>query len=119
MQQDMSACFIRKIKGEITMNDYYIHIDYPNGHMNLVLDEFFPCTIRAAKIMFPLINRYAAAAEKEKLRNHLTQYADKRKKELADMESDRLSGRRQSGKNYSHTNTVYKRALRNLQFLED
>ena len=48
------------------MEDYYIHIDYPNGHLNLVLDEFFPCTIKAARIMFPLINRYGAVAEKEK-----------------------------------------------------
>ena len=101
------------------MDDYYIHIDYPNGHLNLVLDEFFPCTIKAARIMFPLINRYAVAAEKEKLRNHLTQYAEKRKQELTDMEDAHLSGRRQSGRNYSHTNAVYKRALRNLQFLEE
>ena len=51
------------------MDDYYIHVDYPNGHLNLVLDEFFPCTIRAARIMFPLINRYAAAAEKSSERS--------------------------------------------------
>lgn len=101
------------------MDNYYIHIDYPNGHLNLVLDEFFPCTIKAARIMFPLINRYAVAAEKEKLRNHLTQYAEKRKQELTTMEATHLNGRRQSGRNYSHTNAVYKRALRNLQFLED
>ena len=101
------------------MNDYFIRIDYPNGYMNLVLDEFFPCTIKAARIMFPLINRYAAETEKEKLRNHLTQYAEKRKKELNDMEAAHNSGRRQSGRNYSHTNAVYKRALRNLQLLED
>lgn len=101
------------------MDDYYIHVDYPNGHLNLVLDEFFPCTIKAARIMFPLINRYAAAAEKEKLRNHLTQCAEKRKKELSDMEASYHSGRRQSGRNYRHTNAVYKRALRNLQFLEE
>ena len=69
------------------MDDYYIRVDYPNGHLNLVLDEFFPCTIKAARIMFPLINRYAAAAEKEKLRNHLTRCAEKRKKELTDMEA--------------------------------
>lgn len=101
------------------MDNYYIHIDYPNGHLNLVLDEFFPCTIKAARIMFPLINRYAAAAEKEKLRNHLTRCAEKRKKELTDMEASCHSGRRQSGRNYRHANAVYKRALRNLQFLED
>ena len=101
------------------MEDYYIHIDYPNGHLNLVLDEFFPCTIKAGRVMLPLINRYAAAEEKEKLRQYLTQYAEKRKKELADMESANQIGRRQSGRNYSHTNIVYKRALRNVQFLED
>lgn len=101
------------------MDDYYIHIEYPNGHLNLVLDEFFPCTIKAARVMFPLINRYATAAEKEKLRKHLTQCAEKRKQELTDMETSHHSGRRQSGRNYSHTNAVYKRALRNLQFLED
>lgn len=101
------------------MEDYYIHIDYPNGHLNLVLDEFFPCTIKAARIMFPLINRYGAVAEKEKLRQYLTRYADKRKKELADMELANQLGRRQSGRNYNQTNIVYKRALKNLQFLED
>ena len=101
------------------MDNYYIHIDYPNGHLNLVLDEFFPCTIKAARVMFPLINRYATVAEREKLRHHLTQYADKRKQELTTMEAAHLSGRRQSGRNYSHTNAVYKRALRNLQFLEE
>ncbi len=101
------------------MDDYYIHIEYPNGQLNLVLDEFFPCTIKAARVMFPLINRYATAAEKEKLRKHLTQCAEKRKQELTSMEAAHHSGRRQSGRNYSHTNAIYKRALRNLQFLED
>lgn len=101
------------------MNDDYIHIYYPNGQINLVLDEFFPCTIKASRIMFPLINRYAETAEKEKLRTYLTLYAEKRKKELTAMEADHHGSRRQLGRNYSHTITVYKRALRNLQLLEE
>lgn len=100
------------------MNDR-IHIAYPSGHMDLVLSQFFPCTVRQARIVFPLINTYAEALEKEKLRQHLTQYANEKKESMKEMEADYQCGRRRPGRNYRQMQTFYKRAIRNLEFLED
>lgn len=100
------------------MNDR-IHIAYPSGHMDLVLSQFFPCTVREARIVFPLINTYAEAPEKEKLRNHLMQYANEKKELMKEMEADYQCGRRRPGRNYRQMQTFYKRAIRNLEFLED
>lgn len=77
------------------MNDR-IHIAYPSGHMDLVLSQFFPCTVREARIVFPLINTYAEAPEKEKLRQHLMQYANEKKESMKEMEADYQCGRRRS-----------------------
>ena len=100
------------------MNDR-IHIYYPRGQMELVLSYFFPCTIREARIVFPLINTYAEEDEKEKLRQYLTTYAREKQEAMKEMEPDYRSGRRRPGRNYRQTQTFYKRAIRNLEFLED
>ena len=99
--------------------DNRIHFAYPRGRMELVLTTFFPCTIREARIIFPLINDYAETSEKEKLREYLTQYAYEKQEAMKKMEAGYLMGRRIPGSNYRHTQVLYKRALRNIDFLED
>ena len=100
------------------MNDR-IRIYYPRGQMELVLSYFFPCTVREARIVFPLINTYAEDTEKEKLRQYLRNYAQDKQEAMKEMEPDYRSGRRRPGRNYRQTQTFYKRAIRNLDFLED
>ena len=100
------------------MNDR-IRFTYPSGHMELVLTYFFPCTVREARIVFPLINTYAEDAEKEKLRHYLTAYAREKQEAMKEMEVDYQCGRRRPGRNYRQTQTFYKRAIRNLEYLED
>lgn len=96
-----------------------IRIEYPRGRMELVLATFFPCKIQEARMVFPLINAYAELSEKEKLREHLREYAREKQEAMKKMEADYLAGRRRPGKNYQHTKALYKRALRNMEFLED
>ena len=96
-----------------------IRIYYPQGKMELVLSQFFPCLVRQAKIIFPLINTYADESEKDKVRQYLTGYANNQKERMTAMEEGRIPGRRTVGYNYHRTQALYKRALRNLEFLED
>ena len=100
------------------MNDR-MYIFYPHGRMELVLPLFFPCMIRDARIIFPLINQYAEEPEKEKLRQYLSDYVQVKKAAVQDMEADHQCGRRRPGRNYHHTQALLKRAQRNLEFLED
>lgn len=100
------------------MNDR-IHICYPHGRMELVLSYFFPCTVREARIVFPLINAYAEDIEKEKLRQYLRNYARDKQEAMKEMGPDYRSGKRRPGRNYRQTQAFYRRAIRNLEFLED
>lgn len=99
--------------------DDRIHIYYPRGRMELVLSNFFPCTVREARIVFPLINTYAEDTEKEKLRQYLRNYAQEKQGAIKMMEADYQCGRRRPGRNYRQVQALYKRAIRNLDFLED
>lgn len=96
-----------------------MYITYPRGRMELSLSQFFPCTVKVARIVFPLINLYACAPEKEKLRQHLKAYMEDRQKEMKDMEEDYKADIKRPGSNYRHIQTMYKRALRNMEFLEE
>ena len=51
--------------------DNLLIINHPRGHIELVIDNFFPCIQYKANIIFPLINRYAEEDEKENLRCYL------------------------------------------------
>lgn len=100
------------------MNDR-IQIYYPQGHMELVLSQFFPCTMQDAKKVFPLINGYANDWEKEKLRQYLVNYIREKKSAMKEMAEDFKQGRKRPGRNYRQVQESYKRAIRNLQYLED
>lgn len=95
-----------------------VYIKYPRGEMWITMTPFFPCTIQAAKTIFPLINTYATDAEKEKLRSFLLQYARDRKEEMKEISANHLNGYRRYGRSYSSIEADYKRALRNLKYLE-
>lgn len=73
-------------------------IDYPNGHMELAVDRFFPCSRADAVKIFKLINRYCGREERLCLYDY-----------LADMDVDFLI----DGKE-----VMRKRTLMNLRLLE-
>ena len=100
------------------MNIETIQIYYPNGKMVLVIDRFFPCLIRQMKIIFPLIRQYADEADKEAVRSYLQKYIKDRTAELTKMEEERASQLGKAKRNYNHTKTMLKRAMRNLEYLE-
>lgn len=50
-------------------------IDYPNGHMELYMERFFPCVLKNARKIFPLINQWCDDAQKEKLQEWLSDRA--------------------------------------------
>lgn len=97
---------------------------YPRGQMELVVDRFFPCTIRVSKKIFPIVNKYATDEDKGKLRDYLTAYIADKEKAIADLvckaEMDIKDGTeyRHLRSEMSKENTLKKRAKRNLETLD-
>ena len=101
-----------------------IRIEYRNGRIVLYLMEFFPCTVSAARKIFPLINAWADEREKINLRRYLTKVVRDKQGEIED-----LSGKlekcsagygtyRRLGAELKRAQKVKSRAERNLSFLE-
>jgi len=102
--------------------DNLLVFDYPRGHMELVIDRFFPCIFAKARLVFPLIRHYASEDEKAKLRAYLERCI-KENKEVENALADQLWSAEYEGSKkglqmqIAHARTVRKRAQRNLEYL--
>lgn len=101
-----------------------LHIVYRNGQMMLRLEEFFPCTLSAARKIFPLINSWAGETEKENLRQYLLFVIGEKDEQIREIEEKiacynyNQGAYRRMHRALSGARTMRKRAERNLSFLE-
>ena len=102
-----------------------LRIEYPNGYMEFVCDEFFPFTLQKAKKIFPLINQYCSADVKKELKDYLTQRLNGYEKEYTTagiMAADYAVGsknHKRFTREASKANTLYKRMKKNIEMLEE
>ena len=54
----MIVSFIRKTKEAEMIIDKVLHIEYPTGEMNIIIDKFFPTTVKRADKVFHLVKEH-------------------------------------------------------------
>ena len=113
---------IRKADQEKPCNS--MHILYRNGQMMLRLEEFFPCTINSARKIFPLINAWAAADDKAKLREYLIHTIMEKDEQIKEIE-EKMAMYQEGSSSHRRMRVMLwkaqmtcKRAERNLSYLE-
>lgn len=53
------------------MQENIIHIEWSKGHMMLIIDRFFPCTVKDAKKIMPMIASGSSEEDIRKLEHYL------------------------------------------------
>lgn len=53
-----------------------LELIYPHGRMVLYVERFFPCKLKDARKIFPLIRRYADEDDIENLKKYMQEYMD-------------------------------------------
>ena len=97
---------------------------YQNGRMELYIHEFFPCRAAVAKKVFPLILRFAAEEDKEKLRQFLRIKAREHSgrikafSEKADSLTDNPGERHFYRRKAREEQIIYNQCVKNLKLLE-
>ena len=49
-----------------------LEINYPNGHMEIIVPVFFPCLAKTARKLYPLIKKYCPPKDRALLGEHLS-----------------------------------------------
>lgn len=101
-----------------------VKMAYRNGRMELYIHEFFPCTAAVAKRVFPLIRKYAAEEDKEKLKQFLRIKAQEHsgKVKAFSEKADSLTAKTEEWHFYRRKareeQMVYNQCMKNLRLLE-
>lgn len=102
-----------------------VHIRYERGRMELYVDEFFPCKIRVARKIFPLINQYALPEDIKMLRGGLVSKIEQHKNAMSDLDTEinKQQGRgsyyRGMVAEYKRQKVMLDRCTRNLEMLRE
>ena len=102
-----------------------IKICYDTGKMVIYLRQFFPCTLQVARKIFPWILQYCKEAEKDRLDRYLKEYVSCIEEEVLALEKRmeklplHVREYRKLNRELCHVKTCRKRALRNLDFLQE